>query len=154
MTTWMKSGSVVDPVNGIVEKADVIIEKGKITRILPHGVFAEKGFGQCRIIDASDKLIVPGLVDMHAHLREPGHEHKETIATGGRAAVKGGFTALACMPNTTPPNDCPEVTAFIVEEARKAGSARVFPVAAITMGQKGEKLTEFGALKEAGAVAV
>ena len=154
MTTWIRSGSVVDPVKGVVGKADLIVEKGKIASILPPGVFEDKGRAQYKIIDASDKLIVPGLVDMHVHLREPGQEHKETIATGGRAAVKGGFTALACMPNTTPPNDCPSVTEFILEQARRAGLARIYPVAAITMGQKGEVLTEFGALKEAGAVAV
>jgi dihydroorotase len=91
---------------------------------------------------------------MHVHLREPGHEYKETIETGGKAAVAGGFTSLACMPNTVPPNDCRSVTEFILEQAKKARLARVFPVAAITMGQEGETLTEFGDLRKAGAVAV
>jgi dihydroorotase len=152
--TWIRSGSVVDPLKGVVEGADVIVEKGKIASFLPPGVFEDKGGVQCRVIDASNKLIVPGLIDMHAHLREPGQEHKETIATGARAAVKGGFTALACMPNTKPPNDCPSVTEFILEQARRAGLVRIYPVAAITVGQKGVVLTDFGALKDAGAVAV
>ena len=105
MRTWIKSGSVVDPVRGVVEKAELIIEKGKIAKILPPGAAKETG-SQIRIIDASDKIILPGLIDMHVHLREPGHEYKETIATGGKAGVAGGFTTLACMPNTEPPNDC------------------------------------------------
>lgn len=103
--------------------------------------------------DVSGKWIVPGLVDMHVHLREPGQEYKETIASGTMAAVAGGFTGVACMPNTTPPNDTASVTRFVIEKAREAGLCRVYPVAAITMGQKGTRLTEFGDLLEAGAVA-
>jgi dihydroorotase len=151
--TWIKGGKVVDPIRGIVEKADLIIKKGRIFKILSFGEFKDKG-PQLKIIDASNKLIVPGLIDMHVHLREPGHEYKETIATGGRAAVAGGFTALACMPNTQPPNDCRSVTEFILEMAERSALARVYPVGAITMGQRGERLTEFGDLREAGAVAV
>ena len=137
MITWIRSGVVVDPVRGVQEELDVIIDRGKIKRILPWNEFNEKG-PQLRIIDASGKLVVPGLVDMHVHLREPGHEYKETIATGGRAGAKGGFTALACMPNTVPPNDCRSVTEFILEQAKRAGFTRVYPVAAITIEQKGE----------------
>lgn len=153
MRTWIKDGEMVDPVNGVVKKVDLIVEKGKVSKILPHGTFSDRGV-QAKVIPASNKLIVPGLVDMHVHLREPGHEYKETIETGGMAAVAGGFTSLACMPNTIPPNDCRSVTDFILEQARRARLARVFPVAAITMGQKGETLTEFGDLRRAGAVAV
>ena len=153
MITWIRDGKIVDPVKGIVEKADLIIKKDKIARILPTGEFKDKG-PRLKIIDASNKLIIPGLIDMHVHLREPGHEYKETIATGGKAAVAGGFTALACMPNTSPPNDCRSVTEFILEMAERSALARIYPVAAITMGQKGERLTEFGDLREAGAVAV
>ena len=153
MITWIKGGDVVDPVKGVVEKTDLIIEKGKVAKILPPGVFKDK-IPKMRTINAFNKLVIPGLIDMHVHLREPGHEHKETIASGGRAAVAGGFTAVACMPNTTPPNDCQSVTEFILEQAKRAGLARVYPVAAITVGQKGETLTEFGELREAGAVAV
>jgi len=151
--TWIKNGELVDPVKGAVEKVDLIIEKGRVAKILPHEAFNDKGM-QINVIYASNKLIVPGLVDMHVHLREPGHEYKETIETGGRAAVAGGFTALACMPNTVPPNDCRSVTDFILEQARRARLARVYPIAAITMAQKGETLTEFGDLRLAGAVAV
>lgn len=153
MITWIQSGVVVDPVKCTQEKLDLIIERGKIKEILPWGEFREKG-PQLTIINASDRLVVPGLIDMHVHLREPGHEYKETIASGGKAGVKGGFTALACMPNTAPSNDCRSVTEFILEQARRAGFARIYPVAAITKGQKGEMLTEFGDLREAGAVAV
>ncbi|MBN1276812.1 MAG: dihydroorotase [Deltaproteobacteria bacterium] len=153
MITLIKSGTLVDPVKGIVEKADLIIEDEKITGIFPPGAFKEKG-AQITIVDAANRLIIPGLIDMHVHLREPGYEYKETIASGSRAAVAGGFTALACMPNTLPPNDCRSVTEFILEQGRKAGLAIVFPIAAITKGQKGEVLTEFGDIREAGAVAV
>jgi len=151
--TWIRNGEVVDPVKGTVKRADLIIEKGKIQKILPRGTFKNKG-PRLKTIDASGKLIIPGLIDMHVHLREPGHEYKETIATGGKAGVAGGFTALACMPNTVPPNDCRSVTEFILEQAKKAKLCRIYPVAAISVGQKGENLTEFGDLKEAGAIAV
>ncbi len=153
MKIWIKSGTVVDPVKGTSKKSDVIIERGKVAEILPPGVFKGER-GKFREIDASGKLIVPGLVDMHTHLREPGYEYKETVATGGMAGVAGGFTALACMPNTMPPNDCRSVTEFILEQAKRADRCRIYPVAAITVGQKGERLTEFGDLKEAGAVAL
>ena len=153
MTTWIRSGAVVDPVKGVVEEVDLIIEKGKIAKILPPGAFKGKG-PQLRTTDATNKLIIPGLIDAHAHLREPGHEYKETIATGGKAGAAGGYTALACMPNTVPPNDCRSVTEFILGQAKRAGLCRIYPVGAITVGQKGETLTEFGDLREAGAVAV
>ncbi len=153
MITWIRNGEVVDPVQGIVEKVDLIIRKGRIAKILPPGTYKEEG-SQVTIINASNRLIIPGLIDMHVHLREPGHEYKETIKTGGKAAVAGGFVALACMPNTVPPNDCRSVTEFILEQAKKAGLVQVCPIGAITIGQKGEILTEFGDLRAAGAVAV
>ena len=142
MTTLIKNGELVDPVKGIIKRADLLIEKGTITKILPHGQF-NTDVSQLRTIDAANKLIIPGLIDMHVHLREPGHEYKETVATGGKAGVAGGFTALACMPNTLPPNDCRSVTEFILEQAKKARLCRIYPVAAITMGQEGKALTEF-----------
>jgi dihydroorotase len=145
---------VVDPVRGVVERADVIVDKGKITKILPADAFEGGRSEGVEIIEASGKLIAPGLVDMHVHLREPGHEYKETIASGSRAAVAGGFTVLACMPNTEPPNDCRPVTEFILEQAERAGLCRILPIAAITKGQKGGALTEFGDLRDAGAVGV
>lgn len=153
MVTWIRDGEIVDPVKGAIEKADLIIKGGKIAKILPPGSFKDD-LPETRTINASNKLVIPGLIDMHVHFREPGHEYKETIATGGRAAVAGGFTAVACMPNTDPPNDCRSVTEFILAQANKAGFARIFPVAAITIGQKGEKLTAFGDLRAAGAVAI
>ena len=153
MTKWIRGGEVVDPVKGVIERVDLILEEGRISKILPAGAFEDRGT-QLEVIDASGKMIVPGLIDMHVHLREPGHEYKETIATGSFAAVASGFTALACMPNTLPPNDCRSVTEFILAQARKVGLVQIHPVAAITMGQKGELLTEFGDLREAGAVAV
>jgi dihydroorotase len=149
--TWIRGGDLIDPVNGTVEKVDVLVEKGKISKMLPPGVFQEDG-PRIRRIEASGKMVIPGLVDMHAHLREPGHEYKETIASGARAAAAGGYTAIACMPNTVPPNDCRAVTEFILEQAERAGSVRVYPIAAISKGQAGETLTDFGELKEAGAV--
>ena len=153
MRTWIKGGVVIDPLKMTQERSDLIIEKGKILRIIPPGEFREAG-EELQIIDAADRLVLPGLIDMHVHLREPGHEYKETIATGGKAGAKGGFTGLACMPNTDPPNDCRSVTEFILEQAARAGVCRVYPVAAITAGQKGEVITQFGELHEAGAVAV
>jgi len=150
---WIRGGDLVDPVNKVVEPRDVIVEKGKVSRILPPGAFQED-HPRIRRIDASGKLVLPGLVDMHVHFREPGYEYKETIASGARAAAAGGFTAVACMPNTEPPNDCRAVTEFILEQARRAQSVRVYPIGAISRGQAGERLTDFGDLKAAGAVGV
>jgi len=153
VTVWIKGGTVVDPEKGTAENLDVIVEAGRVARILPPGEFAN-GKSGVTVVDASEKLVLPGLIDMHVHLREPGHEYKETIASGAKAAAGGGFTAVACMPNTDPPNDSRSVTEFILEQAGRAGFARVYPVAAITKGRKGETLTEFGDLRAAGAVAV
>ena len=153
MITWIRGGAVVFPEKRISDKFDIIIEKGKISKIIPPGKFSGHE-GRVKILNASDKLVIPGLVDIHVHLREPGHEYKETIASGARAAVCGGITALACMPNTMPPNDCRSITEFILEQAERAGMARIYPIAAITMGQQGEILAEFGDLKSAGAVGV
>jgi len=150
---WIRGGDLIDPVNRTVEPRDVIVEKGKISRILPAGVFQEAG-PRIQRIEAPGRWVVPGLVDMHVHLREPGHEYKETIASGARAAAAGGYAAIACMPNTDPPNDCRAVTEFILDQAKRAGSVRVYPIAAISKGQAGETLTDFGDLKAAGAVGV
>lgn len=153
MITWIKGGDVIDPRRGTQEKLDIVIRGGKIERLLPHGEFNPRDYGDMKTIDASGMIVTPGLVDMHVHFREPGEEHKETIATGSKAAAAGGFTAVACMPNTIPVNDSPSVTEYIVERARKAKRAKVYPIAAISKGQKGESLTEFADLKRAGAVA-
>jgi dihydroorotase len=154
VTTWIRNGDLVDPSKGVEEKADLIIERGRIAKMVPPGVFGANEGPRLKVIDASGMLVVPGLIDMHVHLREPGQEYKETVATGAMAGAAGGFTALACMPNTEPPNDSRSVTEFILERARMAGLCRIYPVAAITVGQKGETLTEFGDLKIAGAVGV
>ncbi|MGD2125464.1 MAG: dihydroorotase [Desulfobacteraceae bacterium] len=150
---WIKGGVVVDPVRRVVEKRDVIIERGRIKQIIPWGCFSENG-ARLKVINASDKVIVPGLVDMHVHLREPGHEYKETIATGSAAGIAGGFTAVACMPNTDPVNDASSVTEFILRRAHEANLLKVYPIAAITKGQRGETLTDFGGLRKAGAIGV
>jgi dihydroorotase len=154
VATWIKGGVLVDPVRGLAEERDVIIdERGRIEKILPKGSLRDAG-PRLKIIDASGKVTIPGLIDMHVHLREPGHEHKETILTGSRAGVAGGFTALACMPNTDPVNDNGSVTEFILRRAREANLLTVYPIAAITSGQKGKRLTDFGRLRQAGAVGV
>ena len=153
MTMLIRGGVLVDPIKGTLENQDIIVEGGKILKILYSGEFKEKG-SQIRIIDVSGKVVVPGLIDMHVHLREPGQEYKETIETGSIAGAAGGFTGLACMPNTEPVNDNSSVTEFILKQAKKADVLRVYPVAAITIGRKGEVLTEFGDLRKAGAVGV
>jgi dihydroorotase len=144
----LKNGRLVDPANGRDGELDLLIEDGIITRIgrdLPAGeaeVFAiPKG---C--------IVAPGLIDMHVHLREPGQEHKETIATGCAAAVAGGFTAVACMPNTDPVNDHAGITQFIIKKAAETGLARVYPIGAVSVASKGEQLAELGEQKAAGCV--
>ena len=153
MTILIRGGQIVDPDKGTIEESDIIIEGHQIHKIMPPKTFKEQD-PQLEIIDASGKIIVPGLMDMHVHLREPGHEYKETIATGSKAGVIGGFTKLACMPNTDPVNDSRSVTEFILKQASKADLLNVYPIAAITKGLKGEILTEFGDLKKAGVVGI
>ncbi|MBW2076637.1 MAG: dihydroorotase [Deltaproteobacteria bacterium] len=154
MITWIKGGRVIDPRGGMNKVLDIVVRKGKIERLLPPGEFhAPRESDMCHI-DASGMVVTPGLIDMHVHFREPGEEYKETIATGSKAAAAGGFTAVACMPNTNPVNDSRSVTEFILERARRANLIRVYPVAAISKGMRSESLTEFGDLKQAGAVAV
>ena len=144
-------GRIVDPVNGVDGSADVLIEGGLVTRVGPDlGVEP----GTVVIAVPPGCVVCPGFIDMHVHLREPGHEHKETVATGVAAAVAGGFTAVACMPNTEPVNDDAGITRLIVGRAAQVGLARVYPVGALTKGQAGEQLTEIGELRAAGCVAV
>lgn len=145
----LKNGHIIDPANSIDTVTDLLVQSGLICRI-GNGLEVPTG---TRTIDCSGKMIVPGLIDMHVHLREPGEEYKETIASGTKAAAAGGFSAVACMPNTSPVNDCESVTSFILKQAATA-SARVYPVGAISRQSSGESLAEFGELKEAGAVAV
>jgi dihydroorotase len=146
----IQGGLVVDPAQALSALRDLLIEGGQIAALEPCGVIPADGR---RVIDAQGLVVTPGLIDMHVHLREPGEEYKETILTGTRAAVAGGFTAVAAMPNTRPVNDNAAVTRFILEAARAAGLARVYPVGAISMESAGQTLSEFGDQKAAGAVA-
>ncbi len=166
MPILIKGGRIIDPGNldGIM---DILIAKGKIVDIIKNDSrngehsesknqlsLAEIPYAETRIIDASGKIVVPGLIDMHVHFREPGYEYKENIKTGCLAAVFGGFTAVCTMPNTNPVNDCKQVTEYILKKAQAADTVRVYPVAAITQGLKGERLCEYEDLKAAGAIAL
>jgi dihydroorotase len=144
----IKNGRVVDPSSGTDETLDILIEKGKIVEVKSK-IDSEVP----RIIDASRLVVAPGFIDMHVHLREPGFEDKETIASGSLAAAKGGFTTICCMPNTNPVNDCRGVTEYILSESRKRAVVNVFPIAAITKGMMGEELVDMSDLIGAGAVA-
>lgn len=143
----LKNGRIIDPLQKRDEIADLWLCDGLI---VPPGSIDSAG---ADIYDLSGRWVVPGLIDMHVHLREPGEEYKETIETGTRAAAAGGFTAVACMPNTSPVNDNGALTRFILE-ASAGCAARVYPVGAISQGSKGEKLAEYGEMKSAGAVAL
>ncbi|HOI95908.1 MAG TPA: dihydroorotase [Syntrophobacter fumaroxidans] len=145
---------VIDPARDMDAVADVLVVDGILTDIKPNIDLPSDRLAHFAVIDASEKWIVPGLIDMHVHLREPGEEYKETIATGTMAAVAGGYTAVACMPNTKPVNDCAAVTEYILERAREQGHCRVLPVGAVSSGLEGRSLAEFGELKASGAVAV
>ncbi|RPI78135.1 MAG: dihydroorotase [Desulfobacteraceae bacterium] len=153
MPIWIKYGKIVDPIHNQIHDFDLIIESNKIIGMMPWNAFSENS-RDFTIINAKNKLIIPGLIDMHVHLREPGFEYKETIQTGAQAGVAGGFVGLACMPNTEPVNDRREITRFILEQASKAGLLKVYPIAAITEKQQGKKLCHFDELREAGAMAV
>ncbi|HSR11212.1 MAG TPA: dihydroorotase [Thermodesulfobacteriota bacterium] len=151
MNFLFKNARVVDPASGTDDRLDVLVEGGKISEIgrgiPPSGEKAE-------VIDCAGKILVPGLIDMHCHLREPGFEYKEDIASGSRAGAAGGYTTLVCMANTNPVNDTRSVTEYIIREAREKASTRVYPVGAVTKEMKGESLAEIGELKSAGVVAL
>jgi dihydroorotase len=149
MKTILKGGRVIDPANGRDGEFDVLIENGAIARV-----------GKNLAADGADVfeirrgwIVAPGLVDIHVHLREPGQEHKETIASGTASAAAGGFTAVACMPNTDPVNDHAGITEFILKKAAEAGRSRVYPIGAVSIGSNGEQLAELGEQKAAGCVA-
>lgn len=144
-------GKVVCPSSGINESRDLLLEDGLIKAVDTPGAF--KSVGDAQVVDASGLIVAPGLIDIHVHLREPGFEWKETIATGAAAAAAGGFTRICCMPNTRPINDTAAVTELILEEALKAAAARVHPIGAISLGSKGKELAPMLELKEAGCVA-
>jgi len=151
---WLLKGArVVDPANGVDGQFDVLIDGDRIVQVgrdLPEALAADGS-----VVRLAPRLVIcPGFIDMHVHLREPGQEHKETVATGVLSAVTGGFTAVACMPNTRPVNDSAGVTQLILQKAREANLARVYPIGAVSRGQKGEELADIAELHTAGCVAV
>jgi dihydroorotase len=151
MKRLLKGGIVVDPAKGVNGPADVLIEDGRIARVASD---LQAAAGDAEIIEMPPGAVLcPGFIDMHVHLREPGYEHKETIATGAAAAAAGGFTAVACMPNTHPVNDNASVTKFILERAADV-PVRVYPIGAVTRGSAGEYLADIAELREAGCVAI
>jgi len=166
----IQNGRIIDPSQGLDTIGDIVIDDGKIKEVITQeskqklqdknkdpinreSCIVDRASDDCRIIDASRMIVIPGLVDMHVHLREPGFEHKETIKTGTMAAVKGGFTTVCCMPNTFPVNDNASVTEFIKRKASQEGYCTVLPIGAITKGQKGEELAEIGTMRKEGCVA-
>ncbi len=153
MDIVIKNGRIVDPGRKIDEIGHVVISDGKIKECGKTVQPPPESPG-ARIVDAEGKLVLPGLIDIHTHLREPGQEYKEDISSGCAAAAAGGFTTICCMPNTEPVNDCAAVTRYILEKAEKAGLCRVLPVGAMTKGRKGESLAEIGEMVESGCVAV
>ena len=150
MKRLLKGGRVVDPANGIDGARDILIDGDRIAQVgrdLPHD--------GAEIVEIPAGLVIcPGFIDMHVHLREPGQEHKETVATGTAAAVAGGFTAVACMPNTSPVNDNANVTSLIMARAAAANLARVYPIGAVSKGSKGELLADIAELRASGCVAI
>lgn len=152
MQLIIKNAGVLND-EGQLELKDITVKDGVIEQIGPS---AENSSGNvadgAQVLDVGGKLVTPGFIDMHVHLREPGFEHKETIETGSRSAAKGGFTTIACMPNTRPVTDSPETVSFVRQKAKEAGLVRVLPYAAITKSELGRELTDFAALKAAGAI--
>jgi len=147
----LKGGRLVDPASGRDGMFDVLIDGDRIARV-GRDLPVERGTTVVEI--PAGLVLVPGLIDMHVHLREPGQEHKETVATGTAAAVAGGFTAFACMPNTNPVNDNAGVTEYILKKAAAADLARVYPIGAVSRGQKGQELADIAELKQSGCVAI
>ena len=149
MSLLLQNGRVVDPANGLDAVQDVLLVEGRVERV---GRRLEAPAG-AEVLDVTGKVVCPGFIDVHVHLREPGYEYKETVATGTRAAAAGGFTAVACMANTHPVNDNGAVTDYILAKAKVEGVVRVYPIGAVTRGLKGEELAELAELAEAGCVA-
>ncbi len=156
----LRGGRLVDPEQGIDGVHDLLLHEGKVARVTPPDGSGGTSSGDATLpegtetLDCTGLVVTPGLIDVHVHLREPGGEHKETIATGARSAAAGGFTAVCSMPNTDPVIDSPATVGFVAAAGRAAGAARVYPLGALSMGQKGERLTEIGELVEAGAVGI
>jgi dihydroorotase len=148
----VKNGRVLDPASKTDAALDILLDGEKIEEVAAAGKIAAPQ--DVEIFDAAGLIVAPGFIDLHAHLREPGQESSETIETGTRAAARGGFTAVCCMPNTKPVNDNASVTRFMLDRAKVAGSVRVWPIGAASVGSKGEAIAEIAAMKEAGIVAV
>ena len=151
MRLLIANGYVIDPSQGINTGKNLLIEDGRVAGLFGHGENVPEG---AEVLDATGLVVAPGFIDMHVHLREPGQEYKETIATGAAAAVAGGWTSVCAMPNTDPANDSPAVTRFIIEQAKRAALANVFPIGSITKGSQGTELAEMGEMKQAGIVGV
>ena len=151
MKILIANGYVVDPAQGVNTSKNLLLEDGRITGLLERG---EQLPGDAEVFDATGLLVAPGFIDLHTHLREPGSEYKETIASGAAAAVAGGWTTVCAMPNTDPVNDSPAVTRFIIEQGQRAQLANVMPLGALTKGSAGKELAEMGEMKKAGIVAV
>ena len=149
MKLLIRQGRFVDPVSGIGGVMDILVEDGRVA-VLGSNLQDD----EAQVLDATGLVMCAGLVDMHVHLRDPGLEYKETIETGALAAARGGFTSIACMPNTRPAVDCPEQIAYVKSKAAGACGVNVWPIGAVSVGERGEELTDFEALKEAGAVAL
>jgi len=149
MSLLLRGGRVIDPANNLDAVQDVLIADGKIERL---GRTLEAPAG-AEVVDANGKIVCPGFIDIHVHLREPGYEYKETVATGTRAAAAGGFTAVCCMANTNPVNDNGAVTDYILAKAKVEGVVRVYPIGAVTRGLHGEELAELAELADSGCVA-
>ena len=151
MKLLIANGYVIDPAQGTNTGRNLLLENGRVVGLSSHGDAVPEG---AEVFDATGLIVAPGFIDMHVHLREPGHEYKETIASGAAAAVAGGFTTVCAMPNTNPINDNAAVTRFVIEQAERAGLASVLPIGAITKNSAGTELAEMGEMKDAGIIAV
>jgi dihydroorotase len=150
VTSLIRSGRIVDPSQDLDAVRDLLMEDGAVVAIGESIAVPD----DCEVFDAAGMVVSPGLIDIHVHLREPGHEYKETVASGTRAAAVGGFTAVACMANTSPVNDCRSVTEHILREAENHGRARVYPIGSVSRGMEGKNLSAIGDMVAAGAVAI
>ncbi len=153
MSILIKGGRIIDPSRNFDKVGNILIEKGTV-KSYPEDIKKLEKASDVKVIEAGGKIVAPGLVDLHVHLREPGYEHKETIRTGCESAAAGGFTSIVCMPNTNPINDNASVTEYIMLKARTEGVVNVFPLGAITKGENGETLAQIGEMYEAGCVGV
>lgn len=151
MKLLIANGYIIDPSQEVNAGKNLFLEEGRVVGLLDRGEGVPEG---AEVFDATGLVVAPGFIDLHVHLREPGQEYKETIATGAAAAVAGGWTSVCAMPNTDPVNDSPALTRFIIDQAQRAGLANVFPIGAITKGSQGTELAEMGEMKRAGIVAV